>query len=391
MKAIFAAAALAASQFAIPQAHAAEFTDKAIETQFSKGTLRLQYSMFGKGISGGAELKQLYDEKRWPELVQGVAGKQFVSDLYYFYLGAAAEDLGHGDAAQVYYAQAIAASRGGNSCNAALDNCRGLAMPATAAQRLDALANAENMRDTAVAVVSAQGQPVTGARVESTGARSGASCTTGDSGACKLSLKLRADETFGLRASKEGMFASSVMVPAKAGSQTVTLRAYRDMMCDDLKSAGAASQAALVERQVGAATALADLSGASLEAGGICTSTFKKANYLSFKLYNNKEYNEGKQTSYMIGTTVFDEVVRRILLSMSPVAPDMKTDGYDIAVASTKRDFASREALPKPVNFRFYFPRQLVAKYQDKDISGQQLLDGSVILLNDDRVDLKLQ
>jgi hypothetical protein len=38
---------------------------------------------------------------------------------------------------------------------------------------------------------------------------------------------------------------------------------------------------------------------------------------------------------------------------------------------------------------RFYLPKQAVQKY--KDITGQQLIDASVVLLNDERIDLRLQ
>lgn len=157
MKSILAAAVLAlSSQLVTPCVNAATFSDKGVEEQFRQGALRLKYSMFGKGVSGGAELNRLYAEKRWPELVEGVLGKQFVSDLYYFYLGAAAEGLGHGDAALGYYQLALAAHRNGVRCSAALDSCRGIGMPETLLSRMEVLRNVDKPQDRLVSVVSAQ-------------------------------------------------------------------------------------------------------------------------------------------------------------------------------------------------------------------------------------------
>jgi len=94
----------------------------------------------------------------------------------------------------------------------------------------------------------------------------------------------------------------------------------------------------------------------------------------------------------MIGAIVFDDAVKKPLAVLATSTSTHPTlDGYDILVKSTKQSFGDSAEPMKLAYFRFYFPKQLVTRYQDKDITGQQLLDGSVILLNDDRVDLKLQ
>lgn len=392
MKSIVIATLIAAlAQGVSLPALAAEFNDKALQTQFENGALRLEYSMFGKGVWGGDELNRLYREQRWPELVEGVVSRRFVSDLYYFYVGAAAEALGRPDAAAVYYRMSLAAFRRGDTCRVGIDSCRGIIMPETVAGRLATLEGAEKPSTRVVKAVSGQSTPLAGVRVSATGNRKGTACVTDDNGTCRLDLMLKRDEALNIALSKPGMFDARATVPGDAQEQTVTMRAFEDMMCADLRADAVTGRKASLERRVELIDVLARLEGATLEEGGICTSTFKKNSYLSFKLKNQTAFNENKLTNYMIGTMVFDDVARKMLLAMAASAAELKVDGYDISVSSTKGNFSDGTVPPKPVDFRFYFPKQLVAKYQDKDISGQQLLDGSVILLNDDRVELKLQ
>ncbi|MEQ1838436.1 MAG: hypothetical protein ABL858_08930, partial [Candidatus Nitrotoga sp.] len=55
------------------------------------------------------------------------------------------------------------------------------------------------------------------------------------------------------------------------------------------------------------------------------------------------------------------------------------------------KSFADKAAVSEKIEYRFLIPQEIVKKYKDKDISGQQLLDASVILMNDERIELKLQ
>lgn len=65
----------------LASAVAADFKDKELERRFQQGTLRLEHSYFGQGIGGGTELATMYARREWPELVEGVVSKRFVSDL----------------------------------------------------------------------------------------------------------------------------------------------------------------------------------------------------------------------------------------------------------------------------------------------------------------------
>jgi hypothetical protein len=391
MRILLSTVALAlCAQFGAAAANAAAFKDATLQKQFETGTLVLEHSYFGEGVGGGAALHELYKAQRWPELVEGVVSKKFISDLYYFYLGAAAEALGHADVALNYYRKGMDAFQRRDTCGFGLDSCRSVHMPSSLIARIDALENADVARSILVTVKSRQGSPIGNALVAAQGKREGATCVTVDDGTCSLAVALAPKEALPIAVAHEGMFQLDDSIPAGMSARDVTLRSYRDMLCSGLLSSATPVQVAFVEHQVELISLGAQLEGTTLEDHGICTSTFKKVNYLSFKLKNGVTFNENKLTSYAIGAEIFDEVVKKMLLAMVVTGSALNVDGYDIAVSSTKGNFVDSSVPAKRVNFRFYFPKTLVAKYKDKDISGQQLLDGSVILLNDDRVDLKL-
>ncbi|HEY0584903.1 MAG TPA: hypothetical protein VGD52_02120 [Pseudoduganella sp.] len=56
----------------------AETASTSLSNEFKAGSLKLEYSMFGKGASGADDLKKLYDNKNWDELVKSVVSKRFV-------------------------------------------------------------------------------------------------------------------------------------------------------------------------------------------------------------------------------------------------------------------------------------------------------------------------
>lgn len=78
--------------------------DGGLGDDFYNGNTRLEYRFFAtKGAAGSAELRKLYDQGKWEELVRSVIDKSYVVDTYYFYLGRAAEELGAPKAAQIYF------------------------------------------------------------------------------------------------------------------------------------------------------------------------------------------------------------------------------------------------------------------------------------------------
>lgn len=102
------------------------------------GNIILKYSMFGKGASGSAELRKLYDDKKWEELVSSVISKGYVVNTYYYYLGRAAEEMGAKDAAVKYFDLAIEPKKSDmDSCEdgGMWNTCAGFKFPSDAITR----------------------------------------------------------------------------------------------------------------------------------------------------------------------------------------------------------------------------------------------------------------
>lgn len=129
-----------------------------------------------------------------------------------------------------------------------------------------------------------------------------------------------------------------------------------------------------------------------LETRSINSISFKGNNYLQFKFTNVNEYNSLKLNKYDIGKTLFDEVIRKVLSPLNEFIGNANLFyGYDLTVVGATKSFADKDASAKRIEYRFMIPESVVRKYKNKDISGQQVLDESVILMDDERVELKLQ
>lgn len=125
---------------------------------------------------------------------------------------------------------------------------------------------------------------------------------------------------------------------------------------------------------------------------GIGVSKFKDNKYLRLRINSSTTYNSLKLNKYDMGKHLFDETVRKVLTPLNDNIASSKTYyGYDIVVYGHTKSFAEQSAVTEDVEYRFLLPKSAVRRYKEKDISGQALLDAGVQLMNDERVELKLQ
>jgi hypothetical protein len=100
-----------------------------------RGEIRLTCGASCAGYYGAFRKQQRarYDRHQWKDLALDVARIGYRINQSYFYLGRAAEGLGHVEAARTYYELAIASPM---KCGRVFDTCDGLVFPDDALSRL---------------------------------------------------------------------------------------------------------------------------------------------------------------------------------------------------------------------------------------------------------------
>jgi len=119
---------------------------------------------------------------------------------------------------------------------------------------------------------------------------------------------------------------------------------------------------------------------------------FKNKQYLTFDFIHTNEYNSLKLDKYEIAKRIFDEVIRKVLNPLNDNLENSKEfEGYKLMVKTRTRSFTEDKDRSEDLIYEFYIPQNIVKSYKNLDITGQQVLDNSIILLNSERIDLKLQ
>jgi|ERR1035437_243315 hypothetical protein len=134
------------------------------------------------------------------------------------------------------------------------------------------------------------------------------------------------------------------------------------------------------------------ISNASLIVQSFKISHFKNNSYLSLGFNSAQVYNSLKLNKYDIAKNLFDDVIRKILNPLNDnLSNASEIFGYDIQMNGYTKNFMDETSSKVKIEYRFYIPKNIVKKYKNKDISGQQLLDNSIITMDDERIELKLQ
>lgn len=134
------------------------------------------------------------------------------------------------------------------------------------------------------------------------------------------------------------------------------------------------------------------LNDAEVMLNGIGTSEFKSKKYLRVRVNSTTVYNSLKLDKYAIGKQLYDETVRKLLNPLNDhIAAPKAYFGYDIVVYGYTKNLTEKYATPTKIEYRFLLPESAVRRYKEKDISGQALLDAGVQLIDDERVEFKLQ
>jgi len=134
------------------------------------------------------------------------------------------------------------------------------------------------------------------------------------------------------------------------------------------------------------------LSESVIETYSINLLPFKGNNYLSVKFTELNVYNSLRLNKYDIGKQLFDKVVVKILSPLNKyIIESNKLYGYYLIVVGHTKSFIEENATAESIEYKFIIPKKIVRQYKNNDISGQQLLDASIILMDNERIELKLQ
>ncbi|OQB39888.1 MAG: hypothetical protein BWY04_01498 [candidate division CPR1 bacterium ADurb.Bin160] len=117
---------------------------------------------------------------------------------------------------------------------------------------------------------------------------------------------------------------------------------------------------------------------------------FKSKKYIELNLTSTVVYNSLKSNKYDIGKSLFGELVVKMLDSLVMIE-DENISGVNLRVTGYTKSFAEKYASNTAIKYDFIMEKATIRKYKDKDITSQKLLDESVILMDNERIELKLQ
>ena len=120
--------------------------------------------------------------------------------------------------------------------------------------------------------------------------------------------------------------------------------------------------------------------------------TFKGKNYVEVKIDYLVTYNTLRVSMYEAASMTFDEIVKKLAKKISI---DFKRQddiaGFIFFVSYTNKDFLEKYDVPKFVTNEFILPKEACKKYASLDITNQDLINGSIVLVDGERISLNLQ
>jgi len=131
-----------------PKANGPNLVPTIPSNEFKSGEIRLhcESACALRWNAKSHHLKALHDNKLWADLANEVREVDYITDLSYYYLGRAAEGLGHPEAATIYYRLALAHL---HRCDSWLSGCDGFEFPRDIRVRLAGLPTGKSKHQSA--------------------------------------------------------------------------------------------------------------------------------------------------------------------------------------------------------------------------------------------------
>jgi hypothetical protein len=95
---------------------------------------------------------------------------------------------------------------------------------------------------------------------------------------------------------------------------------------------------------------------------------------------------------YESASMTFDEVVKKLAKEILTSFKNQETiAGFIFKVTYSAKDFLKKEESPRMVVNEFVLPKEACRKYANLDITNQDLIDQSIVLVDGERIALNLQ
>jgi hypothetical protein len=120
------------------------------------------------------------------------------------------------------------------------------------------------------------------------------------------------------------------------------------------------------------------------------TETYKDKSYVAVALssdgnvYNSLKLNEAARVAQVVNGRLLSEIKL-----YGKIAGLVGIEGVKFAVGIAYKDFVN-ESVPHIDNLEIYVPLNLSTKFADADITSQQMIDGSIVVLNGNRIQVSL-
>ena len=120
--------------------------------------------------------------------------------------------------------------------------------------------------------------------------------------------------------------------------------------------------------------------------------TFKNMNYVEIRVNYLVTYNTLKVSMYDAASMTFDEIVKKLA---TKITTDFKKQddiaGFIFKVTYTNKDFSEKYDVPRYVTNEFILPKEACRQYSALDITNQDLINQSIVLVDGERISLNLQ
>lgn len=119
---------------------------------------------------------------------------------------------------------------------------------------------------------------------------------------------------------------------------------------------------------------------------------FKDNNYVEVKINYLVTYNSLKVSMYDAASMTFDEIVKKLAKKISTDFKAQESiEGFIFNVTYTNKDFSEKSDVARLVRNEFVLPKAACRQYAALDITNQDLINQSIVLVDGERISLNLQ